>query len=443
MGNFTSSPEQQKARKLKKELEKRKKDMETRGVLVPPSFLLNESLSIQNRLPLQPSLFDELYAHDASNRLFLDYMRPGLWISAQDSLHGTRVAASVPFDSKSNPNLNASTYLSSLTGTSSLFLMERVGGNNTLQLRVGNDLQPTVSASYSLLKNNKCTLFGHVKPNGYGWTGTHMEYTLREDENQPTKSMQLSLGTYVKGHVTMPQQQPYKSPVHTAPLVADQVTAYAAAQFLGITAAVETQVPLHHRHPDLSNVLTRSYVTMNVAGEGPPLQVSLSKTPLNQSLSISQEIPFDRYQFNPSEDRAPKVRNSFAWTIKLEQSQSQVAGEAEAVAAASTIINTTSSLPSSSPRLSIGAAWQINRAVGVKTVMDDSGCTMALVLRRWSQPRLACSLILQHDAMMGVALELESGHLRSVNYISEHDQVVGGGADSVAETRTTIPMMET
>jgi hypothetical protein len=427
MGNSNSSPshqQQETARKVQEE-------QRTRGVLLPPSFLLNESLSIQDRLPLQPSLIDDLKVHDASNRILQDYMRPGVWIVAQDPVYPTRVATSIPL-----------VLSNSVVSSSALLLLERQGDNNTLQLRVGNvnQINTTLTGSYSLW-NNRCTLFGQVTPNGQGWAGTHLQY----DMSSPDKPALLQLGTHFKGSLSLAES---KCPFHSAPVVADQIMGYASMTFLGTTTAVETRVPLHP-HQDLRQVQTRTYFNMNLSGDGEmdsggPLQLTLENTPTSAALAVSQVIPWDRYQVNPLEDRAPMIRTTCAWTVRVEQTTT-AATNVEPSATTTTIIPTTytaNNNNNNNPSLSMGAAWQINRGVGIKTIYTpSSGLTTALVLKRWKQPRVACSLLMQPQtgSLVGVSVELETGQLREAGYVPENLIMLPN--NKVPETRTTLPVM--
>jgi hypothetical protein len=447
MGNSlhsSSSPGTQ----AKARAEKRRRELETCGVLLPPSFLVTDSLSLQDRLPQQqPSLYQNFEAQDLSNRILLDLMRPGLWIAAAaDPMHhSARVLASIPLESMSKSTKEDMTGKNnnSNDNISSLLLLERAGTTSALQLRIGSSFAPTLSAGYTHPTNNPLTLFAHMNPqNGHGWVGSHLEYTLREKrdnrvkeyEQAQDKNLYLTLGTFVQGSLTSLSQRSISSacPFHTSPVIADQVLAYGGFQFLGSTTAFETKVPLHPHGPDLTQASTRTYFHMTLGGDedsGPPLQISLSKTPTRQSLALSQTIAWDRYQLNPLEDRAPKIRNSLAWTVRMEQPTTS-----NRMALTST--------SSSTPDLSVGAAWQINRAFGLKAVLTShDGLTTALVFKRWMQPRLACSLIVQPTtgSLVGIALELETGKLGQAAYVADGGR--SSNSKDVPETRTTVPMM--
>jgi hypothetical protein len=156
---------------------------------------------------------------------------------------------------------------------------------------------------------------------------------------------------------------------------------------------------------------TRSYISANLndAG-GPPLYVTLEGDTMSNtsSISMSQIVSFDRYGMNPGEWRAPKVRNTIAWTVKMESSAETTDEGAMAPGLRSS-------------QLSLGAAWQINRAVALKAVFrtprheHESGplVTTALMLKRWEQPRVTCSILNswsgQGVKFLGIGLELETG----------------------------------
>jgi hypothetical protein len=55
----------------------------------------------------------------------------------------------------------------------------------------------------------------------------------------------------------------------------------------------------------------------------PPLQITLQKSNDDTTtLALSQILTFDRYQMNPIEDRAPKIRNTVGWTGQFNWKQS-------------------------------------------------------------------------------------------------------------------------
>lgn len=141
------------------------------------------------------------------------------------------------------------------------------------------------------------------------------------------------------------------------------------------------------------------------------------------------------------EDRAPKIQNTAAWTIRLDQqgnnNSAQVVDDIDW-----SENNGTSSLPWSS--LAIGGAWQINRGIGLKAILRQDSITTAIVGKRWKEPRMTCSLLYRYgfgntkSGFLGIGLELETGQLGKVEYADAIDGVMGNDKD-VPETKTSLP----
>ena len=201
----------------------------------------------------------------------------------------------------------------------------------------------------------------------------------------------------------------------------------------GVTAAAEVSVPmLKTTEPDYGAIQTRSYLSLDLSDKdddeeqsGPPLRLLLERSFGNSAnrsaLSLSQTVNFDRYQLNPMEDRAPKVRNSLAWTICVERAlDNNVANGMD---------------------VSMAAVWQLNRSVAVKAVLRPQQVHTALLLKRWAQPRVACSILHRCDwssgrspevSFVGVGVELETGRLFS----DRRDELYPGVSNLVGQDRS-------
>ena len=157
---------------------------------------------------------------------------------------------------------------------------------------------------------------------------------------------------------------------------------------------------------------------------GPPLQVTVQKTNTSSSLALSQVFAFDRFQFNPFEDRANYVRNTVGWTIRLEKivtpgpvSTSTTTTSTTEPKGGGSLDTESSSSSSSETRVAVGAAWQVNRSVALKAVVQpqQQQLDVALLLKRWKQPRVTCSLLARHNwqhhqtSFLGFGVELETG----------------------------------
>ena len=200
----------------------------------------------------------------------------------------------------------------------------------------------------------------------------------------------------------------------------------------------------------------RSYFSANLNDvDQPPLQITLehlhsSDHTVGSSsiLCLSQVLAFDRWQLNPMEDRSPKVRNTVAWTVRVENCDAPTTASSWEDRSA----HDDESTPPRQNRMSLGAAWQINRGLAVKAVLEEHGVlTGAVLLKRWKQPRLTCSLLGSFDRtrglrFLGVGLELETGNLETnpeAYYYNHHPSqgtmVVDDDGSCVPQTRATLP----
>lgn len=179
---------------------------------------------------------------------------------------------------------------------------------------------------------------------------------------------------------------------------------------------------------------TKSYFNINLTdsgaggGGGPPLLVTLERSSHEDTsaLSLSQIVTFDRYQLNPVEDRAPYIRNTAAWTVRLERNH-----------------DTTN--------FAVGGAWQINRGVAMKaTLQNNHELTTAVLFKRWKQPRVACSVLFRHDLsssssfkshFVGIGLEVEPvANQEQVDYygIAANNKAAYLDNQDVPETKATL-----
>ena len=98
------------------------------------------------------------------------------------------------------------------------------------------------------------------------------------------------------------------------------------------------------------------------------------------SVSVSQQIPFDRLVSNPIETRCPKIRNILEWSVEMKRDLAHLKEEN-----LSKSKNNTSSLNAE-------VCWQVNRGLACKMRVDDDGFQSAFILRRWAHPMITCSL---------------------------------------------------
>lgn len=358
-----------------------REEVRKRGVLIPPSFGVLESTlasSTTSRLPLHPSLLDDLSVRDVSNRLLHDYMIPGLWLSTQvDSSTDIRAA---------------------FVGTSvGRIVAERRFGLASTRLLMGTEVPPTVSATLQVLPIGH--LIASLDTEGQGWIGSHLEGSIptTQKKNSPPNNMQIRLGSWVPIQLRQPTME--------------RIHGYASFDFRNSTAAVQVHCPLDTLTPS-----TRSYFCMSLtdqANNASPLIVAVERTEHSNSstrttsaVSLSQILSFNRFQTNPMEDRAPYVRQTAAWTIRMERTD-----------------DTGNDDNPSQTTLALGGAWQLNRALAVKAVLRQDSLTTAVLWKRWIHPRAMCSVLFRHDRdwktqFVGFGIEVDTGshHLGNVDY---------------------------
>jgi hypothetical protein len=483
------------------------------GILIPPAFGLigtpsqkgtGPGKSIQRRLmevaattDAPVSYLQYLQETDLSTCLLKDHMQPGLSVAPQTE--GSTMLVFDVSDQHRATNKESPQLASLSTSLSSLLFVERkfhVFGDSkeddkphlhspllTVQLRGSPTSassssaapQPSLSTSWHVAPS--LLLFASTSTSGLGWVGGHWDKTLKFQDNWsiPTKQSDEEYKPY-EGLDTMCRNTVNCKVGAWAPIdwkalgtIAEQrsLHGYAAVNLLGASGAFHASVPLNlnQSHSGLPLVSTSSYFSMNVSDtDRPPLQITLeqrnhatNQRPDEQhvaSVALSQVLAFDRWQWNVWEDRAPYVRNTIAWTIRMETSSSSSpqANGADAMEDS----GTTHSSPrlSRTSRVSLGAAWQLNRGLAIKAVLDphEQRLTSAILLKRWNYPRVSCSLLHSWDfgnslspRFLGVGIELETGAVETnpdAYYYNHHPNQTTlelPNCLGVPKTRATLP----
>ena len=415
MGSSSSTP-------LQEEEKRQRELMERIGVLIPPSFGVGtEGLppsAIGLRQP-SPSLIYSLEQDSICYRLLHEHLTPGLWVSASTPSHASVLASFYVKNDSNQGMLSAS---------------QQFAKNNSgsASIRAYTSQEALIYGEYS--PTSYMNLSGNVDATGKAWLGCNVNPTdwwrahftkpkntqqyYRNDPfaNEENTSSQTSstvqnvqFGTFVK------MQQASKG--SKSPVQVDSVLGHASLQLSDCTVAMETKVPLETLEPQVSYHISAN---LNAQG-GPPLIVSMLKTPTRSSMNLSQVATFDRLVVNALEVRCPKIRNSFGWAVQMEKQHDKEHAQ-----------------------LMAGLAWQINRGIGVKVVANNnSGVTAALLLKRWKQPRVLCSLLAGtsgpgKDVQLGISLELETGPSSPLQdyYNDTEERRVD---DEVPVTKATIP----
>lgn len=470
-------------------------------------------VSVQHRL-LQTAAnrpvgyMEYLRETDLSTCLLKDNLQPGVWIAAQAATNTLiRVSILAP-PCVEETTTSATTTTAPNTRPSQIFIEKKLAHPSSgaikgiLQIRAETEpnSSPALSGSVQLTKSS--SLFASISTMGIGWLGAHYDRTFRIDSVIPQDSSLLAPLASSKHDIyandpfqTAAQVKPYEGldtmsrntvncklgtwmPISLrdpfqrkrvdctiAATDSQCLHGYAAVNMLGATAAVHGTVD-----PSLQTLpVLRSYFSANLNDvDRPPLQITLERLENMAAISLCQVLAFDRWQLNPADDRAPKVRNTVAWTVRMENilggaSSASTTAAAAAAAEDSGAHGSTNSNNNSQNRISLGAAWQINRGLAVKAVLlpQEQCLTAAVLLKRWKQPRLTCSVLGRVDPrrgwqFLGVGVELETGQRAShpdAYYYNHHPSQAtivvedGGGGDdddsggdaSVPQTRAALP----
>ena len=459
----------------------RRELIQEKGVLIPPLFAIagnhaNSSnnhdgltnrlspsssscaLSVLDRLPLTPSLVDYLTATHLGQGILLDSMTPGIWVSAGGTdITTTTIRASLP-------QSNAGGRIS--------FASAHPDGGARVELQAGTRGPMHLMASYPLIPNHGL-LYAHVTTGGTGHVGGQVGITVnrtttassgsddddsdddpiiawdKEDEEDYNK-IRFQVGSWVPLQANLKRKKKnaidnnsnnvtnfFKPPEH--------VHGFVSVDMLGSTTVVETKCNLD----TLENQVSK-YFSMRLYGgeqrqqtddnnatmpspKSPPLWLTMTSTPQTSTINVSQLLTFDRINLNIADTRAPYVRNTFGWSVQLERPN-----------------NDDDDLPS---QFSLAAVWQVNRGLGFKIVGTSNpttnahSVTYAVLLKRWKQPRVACSILGRSDfatgkhGFLGIGLELETdassllGGQEEQFYTPQSAQVSN---DDVPETKASL-----
>lgn len=406
--------------------ERRRKELEAFGVLIPPSFGVATpqlSPSALERLPREPSYLEHLHQRDPSFRLLNDYLQPGLWVTADAALGKARAALTLDASDTSDGT--------SSQGEGRLCGQRHATENLETEVQAGTNGPPSLSMSYRAFSGG--SLFAKMDTKGKGWIGGFFDkslpFTLAENpftelrladnsskQENDFDTVDLKVGAWIPCEMTP------RSTLKDWTAAVPTVNGFAAANVVGATIAMEARIPTDSLVPR-----TKSYFSMDLqqgADMGPPMQITLERsndTEQNSAIALSQVFTFDRYQLNPVEDRAPRVRNTAGWTVRMEKTPH-------------------------STNVAVGGAWQLNRGLAIKAIVrpNEHELTTAILLKRWRQPRVACSIIHRYNwntkkaGVLGVGFELETGRLLTSD-LYRNSEVSGHIIDhDVPETKATL-----
>ena len=470
--------------------QRRRRNIERYGVLIPPVFVVasensdaasrnserincnahqqeaqqphgKSTLSAHDRLPLSPSLVEYLRVTQFGHGLLKDFMTPGMWVSAGGT-DASRTATTT---------VRASLPLASSQGGHISFVSSPTSSRSRVELLAGTEGPMHLFATHQLFP--KGYVFANTNSSGSGYLGGQVGVTLdrtkqshmvnlekaadgQEDNDMDhlvegdsaTNSIHVRIGSWVPlqwnskstlKRSNIPQSHPseqsftaalphwMRSPQH--------VHGYVSVDMLGSTTAVETKW-----NTDTLETEVSKYFSIRLDGpvgglsssdgddgatthnnhsntpSSPPLWLTMTSNSQASAINISQLLSFDRINLNPLDARAPKVRNTFGWTVQVEKPSTS-----------------DSDLEPTPSQASVAAAWQYNRVLAFKlvgtsqsaqqqpgaSIGDGSSsrhytCTLGVLLKRWRQPRITCSFLGRYDfqtqtpSFVGIGLELET-----------------------------------
>ena len=421
-----------------------------------------------------PVLWKHIQASDPSHRILHDHLQPGFWLNTLTSQ--SNLSASMVLNDNNN---NSTTTTTTTTTTNTPAAVATGGGMGRItcehrlsdswiaELRGGTHMEPSVilthwSAVPGLVFKAATNSFGQA------WFSSLLLYSYNESNNNSSsnynsnKTIPSRIAPLDFRAVTwIPLDFRNKQTVQDVFSDVPYINVFGAVQLPGLTGAIQSRIsttnlttfdnkfyltynlsPLSDNNnagnvPDLSSSLRGGGVAGG--GGGPPVQVTLQKTKDYTSLSLSQVFAFDRFQFNPMEYRANHVRNTVGWTVHMEKqstlggpmtTRTTTATAAQAEASTTALgqpktmdttppatTTTTAAATTDTTHVAVGAAWQVNRAVALKAVVrpQESQIMLGLILKRWRQPCITCSVLAQHDwrlgqtRLVGIGVELETG----------------------------------
>lgn len=444
MGNSPSTPE-----------EKLKRDLEERGVLIPPIFGVG---SDPNWELFNPSLHTRLWQDSLSYRLLNQHLNPGIWIAAQTSSTGSVLASLVPLKSphaKQDYEQRGNQTLSEQEG----FLrvsQQLLGDKLAFKMFYHSHQSPNIATTLNLAPN--CKLSSTFDAQGSGWlsaqyrgsvnnfflpksnasseTAYYRNAPISEDASaNSNRRLQLHFGSWVDIDKLAQKKGGSKSAKSLLSSI-PAAHAYASMQVPGCLLAVQGKLPTdgskeyyeqamlpqlsYHVSCDLTNNDNDNDGNDSTIGR-PPLAVTIRKSEQSSSMALSQVITWDRYIVNALETRCPKVRNTLAWTVSLEKDGSVVA--------------------TAKPRAAM--AWQLNRSLAIKAVAQPDLMRGAIIFKRWRQPRITCACLVGTGKFgnlefqgLGVTLEIGGSDQDVAKYNEAKATIV---SPLVPETKATLP----
>lgn len=368
--------------KERREEEEREKYWKRQQQLRERGVLVPPSFGVARGSDSSPSCMQSLKKGQATHRLLHDELSTGLIFSGTTSAGGSATAS---FNS---------------IGTKATVDAGQQFDNGQVYIRTTALGQLSLSGQF--LPTRGLILDGHLQSDGLGRCGWQALKAGSNDKN-------LEMASWLRFQSPSGFENPFDVKVTS-------VEGFAKAHVSGCDLAVEATVPANAPHANFSYHFSSDLSR----GKGPPLVLGMDTSPTKSSVNLSQTLSFDRLVYDPRAD-LPKIRNRFGWAVEMEKYK----GENEA-------------------KLKAGIAWQVNRGLALKVVANQSDVRGAVLLKRWKEPRVSCSLIFginpQRVTFHGIGLELGTGPSPDNRDVYS---VTGDGRDRVHVGTTAPPTKET
>ena len=425
---------------------KRERLLRAQGIFVPPVFAVGLDEESWGDSPSRtqslycdvattttttafPNSLSEVWLaqqRDPSLRILQDYMTPGLWFQSVSAEATVLASLSV------NDKMDDAQKWASWKHGGQVLVGRSVGDDENVNIRLQGGTQGGLPRWTGTLRLNDAVTLG-ITADAQGQHGGFSGSWKTQIGNGDTRN-----GIELKAASFMPwdlQKCNFlaKHMYLTASMASSDANSW--------KIAADAKVNLN----DLQTQDTRLFGNFNLqeAETGAerafsPVHLSLELSQNASAVALTQRIAFDRVHFNLIDDRVPSVRNVVGWTLRMEQPMSLTPSNKIQDG------NTNSKNASTSPKVTLGAVWQVNRAMAVKaTLQDDQSLTAALICKRWKHPRVTCSILRRYHVpshtgvWLGVSFEVETGRFAEDGGSSSTTLANGGGG--APPTKVQLP----
>ena len=434
------------------------------GVLVPPIFAIegNSSLSSAEMTlhHFQALLTSAFRTSETKLNEHAKFMKPSLVIQASPYLNDTSVCDSaLKLSMKSNDEkeasvMNVNPTSTSLTGVfisndSKSFLQSGIGGtfsnNNSNRSYAGGYIKFGDAAVFTKvsgdMKYTAGARYARTIWDGNARMAIGSTWSLsRQNNYENLRSLLSSVMMSSRSSIPMPMYS------WLALQMSDD------SMFCAVEAHSPNCLQIYNRELNTQPLLSYSYMlsmdlnkisgakslnedSNNARTPPPPLKFNIlcDRTGSNSngtlSVSVSQQISFDRTVSNPIETRCPKIRNVLAWSVETKKELAQLSSSVSK-----------NNQPSS---LNASLCWQINRGLACKLNVDDDGVHSGLIFKRWAHPMITCTLLSgvkkNGQPYQGVGLVVETTPVDDLNQQAYPEKPLQS-SDTIPKTKQVLDL---